>query len=735
MARVANTQRLALTALGFERQHARRSAADATPVAVALVGVGAEHAVVARRALLRVLIDAGVVHAGSGLAGNLLAIAVIEAVYTHADDLGLPTQRRQACTVAFGKERELSVALDLEREHAGRADDRCDNRILWYFDAPTRTLTCLIYIGQRNWRCVRGVGVRTWSCTKRNARPRTAPARGTHIFLGCATVLVALTNAASSRAASAPCDVLRAQWVGNIGPALAVFDLHVASDGSALLAGHFGDGADLDPTPGVDERATQGELDAFVTKIHADGSYAWSYTVGGSDWEAAEGVATAADGSVLIGGSFPGTVDFDPSQAVDEHTAVGNYNVFVTKLSSLGEYVWTLTFGQGDDSVGSNGLAIDSSGSMVIVGGFWGTADFDPSEFEDIHTSTPTPGGFSADAFITKLSQDGSYIWTRTVGGSGFDAAEGVVVDPDDDIFVIGTFRGTADFDPGPGVDLHTAIGPIEDVFVTKLYSDGSYAWTRTFPARLLGRREPIAVDDQGSVYIVTSFRNTADLDPTEGVDLRTSAGDTDIFVTKLYGDGSYAWTWTAGGPGQDIGRGVDVDAATGNVFVTGSFQETVDFDQGPATDLHTSAGREDIFVTALANDGSYLFTRTMGGTFQDQGKHIAVDPEGGVIVAGSFYTFETTVDFDPSCAVMDRTVHWDVVGDAFIVKLVCAEATADHDASGTVDLLDLASFQACFTGSDAPSCGRGCATLDFDLDDDIDLDDYVIFVESFATP
>jgi hypothetical protein len=124
-----------------------------------------------------------------------------------------------------------------------------------------------------------------------------------------------------------------------------------------------------------------------------------------------------------------------------------------------------------------------------------------------------------------------------------------------------------------------------------------------------------------------------------------------------------------------------------------------------------------------------------MGGTFQDQGKHIAVDPEGGVIVAGSFYTFETTVDFDPSCAVMDRTVHWDVVGDAFIVKLVCAEATADHDASGTVDLLDLARFQACFTGSDAPSCGRGCATLDFDLDDDIDLDDYVIFVESFATP
>lgn len=579
-----------------------------------------------------------------------------------------------------------------------------------------------------------------WNCDSRTpgAVPGVRDTQNLRIPLPLAVVsvcLAALVGYGAPQTDRTPCDNPTSAWTGTTGPMLsnpgvvAAFDLAVDGDGNVLLAGDYWGTADLDPTDALDEHSSVGSDDAFVTKVNSDGSYAWTYAVGGPEYDGARSLAVAENACVLVGGSYQGTVDFDPTDGIDERTAVGDYNVFLTKLTSEGAYLWTLTFGEGDEDVGASKIGLDGQGNILIVGSYCGTADFDPGEGTDLHSAL-----ISRDVFVTKLDSDGAYGWTRTFGGTGYDRGTGIGLDPDGNIFVTGTFRGTVDFDPTDGVDWHSMVPPYEDVFVTKLHPDGSYAWTRTYDPWLSVQGGPIAVGPDGGAVIGGAFRYTVDFDPTDEEDLRTSVGETsDLFVTKVYTDGSYAWTYTVGGPSSESAEGVAVDLS-GTVFITGYFNDTVDFDPGPTSDPHSSMPRADIFVTVLQPDGSYGWTRTFGGPGTDGGKHVAVDAYGGVIVGGSFRTIEETgpADFDPGCELDEHGVHCYGAPDNFITKLVCVEPTPDFDADGDVDLRDFAEFQNCFTGEAPVECGPGCSLVDLDPDDDIDLSDFTDFHGAF---
>ncbi len=533
--------------------------------------------------------------------------------------------------------------------------------------------------------------------------------------------------------ASPECTNRIAAWAGAID--VAGFDITADADGGVLLTGSFTRTIDFDPTEGVDERGPTGDHDMFVTKLRADGSYAWTRTVGGMDsfrdGASGKGVTTMANGDILIAGSFRGTADFDPTDGVDERTAEeGFFRGYVLALLTDGTYGWTITFAEGvGDTFGSR-VARGPDQSILITGAFSGELDFDPGTQVATHTSAG-----SRDIFVMKLFGDGSYAWTRTFGGTGLDQGTGIAVALDGNILITGTFQGSADFDPTEGIDVHFAVGSrVDNVFVTKLHDDGSYGWTRTLPAFFSGFRGTIAVDSQGSAVITGGFKGTVDLDPTAGVDLRTAVGDPergDIFVTKLNADGSYAWTVTVGGANSDIGRGVAVDAG-GNVLVTGQFHETVDFDPGPGVDLHTAHAVADAaFVMKLGPDGSYKWTRTFGEQFFTEGQYVAMDGDGAAMLLGSF---RQTVDIDPGCGV-DEISTVDGSADTFVVKLICVEPTGDSDGNGTVDLGDFARFQNCFSGEAPAICPNGCELFDFDARDDITLFDLGALIDNLTGP
>ena len=242
------------------------------------------------------------------------------------------------------------------------------------------------------------------------------------------------------------------------------------------------------------------------------------------------------------------------------------------------------------------------------------------------------------DIFLTKINSDGSYGWTKTMGGTDGDFGQSVAVGVNDDVYVTGYFRSiNADFDPGSGTDSHSSVG-LEDIFLAKITSDGSYGWTKTMGGTDQDFGQSVAVDGNDDVYVTGYFRSiNADFDPGSGTDSHSSVGLEDIFLAKITSDGSYGWTNRSGGTDQDFGQSVAVDG-NDDVYVTGYFRSiNADFDPGSGTDSHSSVGLEDIFLAKITSDGSYGWTKTMGGKDDDFGQSVAVDGSDNVYLTGYF--------------------------------------------------------------------------------------------------
>ncbi|HUT70913.1 MAG TPA: hypothetical protein VMW89_09575 [Desulfatiglandales bacterium] len=402
---------------------------------------------------------------------------------------------------------------------------------------------------------------------------------------------------------------------------------------------------------------------------HAGTVYSWTKTMGGESGDYGRSAAVDGSGNVYVTGYFFGTADFDPGPDTDDHTSVGGNDIFLTKINPDGTYGWTKTMG-GTNVVYGHSATVDGSGNVYVTGRFEGTADFDPGPDTDDHTSVDG----SADIFLTKINPDGTYGWTKTMGGSMGDWGNSAAVDGSGNVYVAGYFVGTADFDPGPG-DNHTSTGS-NDIFVTKINSDGTYGWTKTMGGETDDQGYSARVDGSGNVYVAGYFVGTADFDPGPDTDNHTSRSY-DIFLTKINADGTYGWTKTMGGIDNDYGISPTVDGS-GNVYVAGSFQRTADFDPGPDTDDHTSVGGNDIFLTKINPDGTYGWTKTMGGAGNDSGHSAAVDGSGNVYVAGYF---QGTADFDPGPDTDDHT-SVDGSADIFLTKFTM-ESPAGGDGDG----------------------------------------------------
>jgi gliding motility-associated-like protein len=166
------------------------------------------------------------------------------------------------------------------------------------------------------------------------------------------------------------------------------------------------------------------------------------------------------------------------------------------------------------------------------------------------------------------------------------------------------------------------------------------------------GKWYTVAVDASGNVYASGQFYGTQDFDPGSGIFNLTSAGDFDVFITKLDASGNFVWAKAIGGALKDNSYGLALDP-TGNIYVTGSFNGTSDFDPSTALFNRTSAGATDIFILKLDNNGDFVWARSIGGNsfYGDESYSIATDAAGNVFTTGYF---TEKVDFDPGAGVFN---------------------------------------------------------------------------------
>ena len=181
-----------------------------------------------------------------------------------------------------------------------------------------------------------------------------------------------------------------------------------------------------------------------------------------------------------------------------------------------------------------------------------------------------------------------------------------------------------------------------------------------------------IAVHSNGNVYTTGFFTGTVDFDPSSVGTYTLTADSTDIFICKLDASGNFVWAKKMGGPtSKDGGYSIAVDANE-NVYITGIFKGTANFNpSGTALNL-TSAGGLDIFIAKFDVSGTLQWANAMGGPKDDDGYSIAVDANGNVYTTGWFLG---TANFNPSgtasnlTAFGTNTTFSQYPWDAFITK------------------------------------------------------------------
>jgi hypothetical protein len=268
--------------------------------------------------------------------------------------------------------------------------------------------------------------------------------------------------------------------------------------------------------------------------------------------------------------------------------------------------------GAGDDRVSH--LALDRSGNIYITGSFRETAIFGA-------TTLTSAGG--EDIFIAKVSNSGSFVWAKRVGGTGSDSGYGIAIDSSGNAYITGEFQGTAVF----GATTLTSAG-YDDTYISKVDSGGNFLWAKRAGGTSSDRGWSIAVDSSGNAYVTGYFRDTA----VFGATTLTSAGNSDIYVTKVDSGGNFLWAKRAGGTRDDYGNGIAVDSS-GNAYITGYFVGTAVFG---ATTL-TSEGGNDIYVAKVDSGGNFLWAKRAGGTSGNYGNGIAIDSSGNAYITGEF--------------------------------------------------------------------------------------------------
>ena len=126
------------------------------------------------------------------------------------------------------------------------------------------------------------------------------------------------------------------------------------------------------------------------------------------------------------------------------------------------------------------------------------------------------------------------------------DEGRGVAVDSLGNTYVTGDFRGSVDFDPGPGVTPELSEG-LSDVFLSKFNTMGDLMWVRTWGGHYSDGGRGVAVDLSFNVYVTGYYRYSADFHPGPwGEDIHYAMGEDDIFLTKFDSFGNYQWadTW-----------------------------------------------------------------------------------------------------------------------------------------------------------------------------------------------
>ncbi|WP_408032178.1 fibronectin type III domain-containing protein [Tenacibaculum xiamenense] len=329
----------------------------------------------------------------------------------------------------------------------------------------------------------------------------------------------------------------------------------------------------------------RGSYDCWLVKLDGSGEIEWKKNYGGSKQDVIHDIAKSNDGGYFLG-AFSASNDFD----VTENSGMRDF--WVVKTNSFGDVLWKTSVGGDKDDI-VEGISSTQDGGCVVAG----------------YTSS-TENGVSgqSDAWVVKLSSNGTFEWGRVYGNEQRDLAWGVSETSQGDFIAVGSTEN--------------ALGK-RDILVSKLNSEGELLWTQTFGGSQNDWGQSLVQTTSGEFIIGGSS------DSNDG-DIVGNSGESDAVFIKLDASGNHVWTKVFGGTGSDYIEGI-CPTSDGGIIATGSTTST--------GDAFSNNGGYDFWIVKLDASANITWHKQYGGTGHDYGASVTEDTEGNFLVGGSWYT------------------------------------------------------------------------------------------------
>jgi hypothetical protein len=283
--------------------------------------------------------------------------------------------------------------------------------------------------------------------------------------------------------------------------------------------------------------------DVVFGKISSTGEILWVKQVGGSGIDEGSCIIIDNNGDLILTGYFQTTVDFDPNSGISNLTSSGSFDTFFGKYDTDGNLIWIKKIGGPAADIGApGGITIDNLNNIYIAGNAGVNCDYDPNAGVITHTMNG-----ANDWFVAKYDNNGNHLLSFTVGGTGQDQAHRLTTDNQQNIYVTGWFRTSANFNPNGTTMTLTGncTGGGHDGYIAKYNSNGICQWAKQFGGVVNGNNQLTLgtsvklLNEQQVVFSGRFHGNNAfasiPLSPTTN-----SNGASDMFICLLDSAGNY---------------------------------------------------------------------------------------------------------------------------------------------------------------------------------------------------
>lgn len=381
----------------------------------------------------------------------------------------------------------------------------------------------------------------------------------------------------------------------------------------------------------------------YIKKYSNNGELTWAKNIGAIATYSVNNtyskIHTDSADNIFATGTYNYISDFDPSTNISS-LAVNVIDGFISKYDTNGNYLWAKNIGTtGTDQVVSS--CLDVSGNIYIVGSYTETSiDIDPST-SNAYNLNSTDGA----NFFSAYDNNGNFILAKPC----YATNQSIVVDSNYDINLSGSFTGNKDLDASANTDYFYS--QTTNAFFSKYNSLFDYVFSKQLGNKpLTSTTNFIGVDAQHNIYRAGNFGGTIDLDPSASTVNITSGNSSDIFIAKYNPNGGYIWGKTITGTQAKTISAMNIDPS-GNIYITGYFSGTVDFDPSSNTAESTATFSTDtsfynLFIAKYDSNGNFLWVKNMSGYLYPI-KEIVFDANGNFYFQGIYWN--DVVDIDPS--------------------------------------------------------------------------------------